>query len=299
MILVLLLYGMLASTFTMGKMLLGFLPPFFLISMRMIFSGGVLLIGYALFSKKDRSIRMQDLLILAFISLIHIFIPYSTEYIAMERIQPSCAALMYNLSPFFSAFFSYLYFSEKMTRTKWLGFTISIAGLIYFANPKLSFLAHPGEPIFLYVLLLFGVATSSLAWVLIRRFLKNKQYSILLINGTTMLLGGIESLLTSYMISEKVTFPTENYCLFALLFFAIVIVSNLFYNFYGYLLKRYTATFLAFMGVATPLIVAFYDWSFLGVHIDMHFFIALFLVSIGVYLFYKEELKQGYISQVA
>lgn len=297
MFLVLLLYAMLASTFTLGKMLLAFLPPFFLISMRMIFSGIVLLSGYAIFSKNKRGIKRADFFMLVIISLIHIFIPYATEYIAMDRVSPSSAALMYNLSPFFSAFFSYLYFSEKMTPLKWLGALISFSGLIYFAYPTSLRLGELGGSFFLYILLLFGVATSSLAWVIIRLFIKDKQYSIVCLNGISMLLGGIESLVASYSVSEKIEFPLSKTPLFILLFLITVLISNLFYNFYGYLLKRYTATFLAFMGVATPLIVSLYDWLFLGMRIHASFFIALSIISVGVYFFYKEELKQGYIAQ--
>lgn len=203
MFLVLLLYAMLAATFTLGKMLLAFLPPFFLISMRMIFSGIVLLSGYVIFSKNKRGIKSSDFFMLVIISLIHIFIPYATEYVAMERISPSSAALMYNLSPFFSAFFSYLYFSEKMTPLKWLGALISFSGLIYFAYPTSLRLGELGGSFFLCILLLFGVATSSLAWVIIRLFIKDKQYSIVCLNGISMLFGGIESLVASIAFQKK------------------------------------------------------------------------------------------------
>ena len=297
MILVLVLYAILAATFTIGKTLLFFVPPLFLIGMRMVFSGVILLTGYYLFSKNKVKISISDWFMLCLISLIHIFIPYATEYIAMKSIAPSCAALMYNLSPFFSALFSYFYFSETMTKTKWFGAAISFAGLIYFVKPSMSGCCDMSECNSSYLLMLVGVATSSLAWVVIRLFVKNKNYSIFLINGIAMLLGGIQSFIASKIFSEQVLFPWPALSKFIILFLTIVIISNLFYNFYGYLLKKYTATFLSFMGVATPLIVALYDWIFLGIQIHTDFFVTLILISIGVYIFYKEELKQGYIIQ--
>lgn len=297
MIEILVLYAILASTFTIGKVLLSFVPPLFLIGLRMVFSGTVLLTGYYLFAKEKIKINCRDWLMLFVISLIHIFIPYTSEFIALQSIAPSCAALMFNLSPFFTAFFSYLYFSERMTPTKWLGALMSFSGLIYFVAPSSFCVGNIFDLNFSYPLLLVGVATSSLAWVIIRQFVKNKNYSIVFINGIAMLLGGIESFAASYLCAERVHFPSQNLNLFIGLFLTIFICANIFYNFYGYLLKKYSATFLSFMGIATPLITAFYDWLFLGMNIHSNFFITLILIGTGVYIFYKEELKQGYIVQ--
>lgn len=297
MILVLLLYAILASTFTIGKMLLSFVPPLFLIGLRMVFSGTILLAGYYLFAKNKVKIDRKDWLMLVVISFIHILIPYASEFIAMQSIAPSCAALMFNLSPFFSALFSYLYFSEKMNATKWLGAFISFSGLIYFMKPTSLCFGDVFNLNFSYLLLLIGVATSSLAWVMIRQFVKNKDYSIVLINGFAMLLGGVESFAVSYLYGEVVNFPWQNMWTFVGLFLVIFMCANIFYNFYGFLLKKYSATFLSFMGIATPLITAFFDWLFLGMSIHLNFFITLILIGTGVYIFYKEELRQGYIVQ--
>lgn len=295
MILILALYAIMASTFTIGKILLTFVPPLFLIGLRMVFSGIILLSGYYLYSGKKVQVKSSDWLMLGAISLIHIFIPYTFEFVALQTIAPSCAALMYNLSPFFTALFSYWYFQEKMTPVKWLGAAISFSGLIYFMKPTVFCFDDILSLNFAYVLMLTAVATSALAWVMIRMFVKNKDYSIVLINGIAMLLGGLESFGASYFYGEEVIFPAQNFWTFVGLFLTIVFFSNLFYNFYGYLLKKYTATFLSFMGIATPLITACFDWLFLGMNIHFNFFIALVIISIGVYLFYQEELKQGYV----
>lgn len=295
MISIFLLYTIMASTFTIGKVLLTFVPPLFLIGLRMVFSGVVLLTGYYLYSEKRVKIARFDWSILGVISLIHILIPYATEFIALQSIAPSCAALMFNLSPFFTALFSYWYFNEIMTPVKWLGTAISFSGLIYFIKPTVWCWGDMMSLNFAYVLLLTGVATSTLAWVMIRQFVKNKNYSIVLINGIAMLFAGIESFIASYLYQEQVLFPWQHFWQFIGLFLTIVLFSNLFYNFYGYLLKKYTATFLSFMGIATPLITACFDWIFLGIGIHVNFFITLVIIGSGVYLFYKEELKQGYV----
>jgi drug/metabolite transporter (DMT)-like permease len=75
----------------------------------------------------------------------------------------------------------------------------------------------------------------------------------------------------------------------------IFIANILFYNLYGYLLKRYTATFLSFAGFVTPLFAAYFEWLFFGALMPIEFFITIIIVGFGIYLFYQEELNQGYI----
>jgi hypothetical protein len=49
------------------------------------------------------------------------------------------------------------------------------------------------------------------------------------------------------------------------------------------------------MGCIIPLFTAFFDWMLLDIAVSSHFFVALLVAGFGVYLFYQEELRQGYI----
>jgi drug/metabolite transporter (DMT)-like permease len=74
---------------------------------------------------------------------------------------------------------------------------------------------------------------------------------------------------------------------------AIILISNIIcHNIYGYLLKQYTATFIAFTGFLAPLFSALYGWAFLNERITWHFYASSFIVFIGLAIFYKEELVQ-------
>jgi drug/metabolite transporter (DMT)-like permease len=75
----------------------------------------------------------------------------------------------------------------------------------------------------------------------------------------------------------------------------ILIANIIFYNLYGYLLKKYTATFLSFVGFVTPLFAAFFEWFFFGTMVPHEFFLTVCIVGAGIFIFYQEELKQGYI----
>ncbi len=295
MILVFCLYALLASTFTIGKMLLYFLPPLFLNAVRMSLAGLLLLAGYYLFVVKKQRIKLVDWLMFGLISFIHIFIPYATEFVALQSVAPSCAALMYNLSPFFTALFSYLWFEEKMTLKKWIGFGLGFSGIMYYIRP--DFACYDLTLDMSYVLLLISVMSASLGWVTVRHFVKTRKFSILFINGIAMLLAGIESLAASRAIEGDVLLPWGHMQNFLVLLALAVLISNvLFYNLYGYLLKKYTATFLSFVGFVTPLFTALYDWLLLGNVVHFDFFITIAIVGCGIYLFYQEELQQGYIA---
>lgn len=294
MILVFCLYALLASTFTLGKILLFYLPPFMLTAVRMIIAGLLLLVGYVIFVKKKQVIRPIDWLLLFALSWVHIFIPYSTEFIALQSVAPSSASLVYNLSPFFTALFSYFLFGETMTRMKWVGFALGLSGIIYFVQPHACCWTSSFD--LSYVLLLTSVASASLGWVLVRMFVKYRDFSIMLINGAAMFFAGFESLAASKIFEGDVALPWAHMQNFLPLLGSIILIANvLFYNLYGYLLKKYTATFLSFVGFVTPLFTAGFDWLLLGSTINRHFFATIIIVGCGIYLFYKEELRQGYV----
>jgi len=241
--------------------------------------------------------HLRDLKVILLLSCIHILIPYSSEFIAMQYIAPSCAALMFNLTPFFSAFFSYIYFNEKMTLKKWLGFLIGFAGIGYFLEPTALSCAGLSS-LFPYGLMIIAVVTCALAWIYVRLLIKNSGYSSMYVNGCAMLLGGLLAFPLSRCIEGSVSLPWGNMQSFLTLLAAIIIVANIvFYNLYGFLLKKYTATLLSFVGFITPAFVALFDWLLLGIFVNYGFFIAIIILGFGIYLFYQEELKQGYITQ--
>jgi len=67
------------------------------------------------------------------------------------------------------------------------------------------------------------------------------------------------------------------------------------YNLYGYLLKRFTATFLSFAGLLSPIFASFNAWLILKEPPSPVIFLATGIVSLGLFFVYQAELKQGYI----
>ena len=111
MFLVAFLYMVIASTFTIGKLALHYLQPMFLIGLRMIVAG-TLLVGYLYFFKRSAlKLKKEHLLDFVAIVLFHIFFAFVAEFWAMQYLNSSKICLFYNLSPFVSALFSYFWFS--------------------------------------------------------------------------------------------------------------------------------------------------------------------------------------------
>jgi drug/metabolite transporter (DMT)-like permease len=294
MYLVFFLYALLASTFSIGKMLVHILPPIFLISIRMIIAGTILSTAWYLFDRQVK-IKSSDWWLFAIVVLFHILLPFTSEYIALQYISPSSACLMYNLSPFISALFSYFIFQETMTRKKWVGFGVGIAGILFYLQSQCCIDLGFSWP---NLLMLLSVITSCLGWIFVRILVKNKGYSTMLVNGVAMFIGGWIALPISKLFQESVLIEMTNIPhLVGLLALMILIANIIFYNLYGYLLTKYTATFLSFAGFVTPLFAAFFEWLMFGTIVPHEFFLTVCIVGAGIFIFYQEELKQGYIAR--
>lgn len=297
MILIVFLYALCASTFTICKALLDYVKPFFFIGIRMLIAGGILL-AYSFWQNRSSfSIAKKDRWLFVQIILFHVYFAYILDLWSLQYITSSKSSFLYNLSPFLAALFSYFYFSEKMTMKKWLGLLIGFSGFLPEILLKSS--TAPLSSSFLLsfpeLVLLVAVASGVYGWITLRKLVKNGEYSPIVVNGIGMVGGGLLALITSFFVEGWAVNPVMDFWPFAKLTALIILVGNiLFYNFYGFLLTRYTATFLSFAGFTTPLFAALFGWLFLGEMVNWTFFLSIFVVCIGLYIFYQEELKQGY-----
>lgn len=296
MILVIFMYALFASTFTLGKAALSYMSPFLFIGMRMILGGSLLLAYYRWIKKQRIVIYKADYPLFLCIILFHIFCAYTLEFWALEYVTSAKACLLYNLSPFITAIFSYFLFSERLSYRQICGLIIGFLGFIpiLVAQTPLEKIGLHVSFLSIYeIALIASVTSSAYGWMMVKH-LMSRQYSLLLINGISMTGGGILALLLSLttegVAGLKVTSGEQlimlgGYCL------ALVIIANIIgYNLYGYLLTRYSATFLSFAGFMTPLFAALLGWMFLGEQVTWHFFATISMVILGLYLFYEKKL---------
>ena len=83
----------------------------------------------------------------------------------------------------------------------------------------------------------------------------------------------------------------SNWPLFLWYVLLITIVGLTCYTMYTVLLRYFSATLISFFGFTEAFFGAFYGWFFLGELVSWLFFVSLAIVSFGLYIFYKEELR--------
>ena len=308
MFLVVILYLLFASTFTLGKAALSYVSPFLFIGIRMMLGGTMLLMYHKYVAKRDIIIKKSDYPLFIQIIVFHIFCAYVLEFWALQYVTSAKACLLYNLSPFITAIFYYFLRAERLTYRQLCGLVVGFLGFIpiLVAQTTLEkFGWHLGFLSGYEIALIFSVASSAYGWMIVKD-LMHRGYSLLVINGISMSGGGLLAFIFSLC---KEGFPAikdvpvaiprasvilgntgESLLMLGIYSIALVLIANIIgYNLYGYLLSRYSATFLSFAGFMTPLFAALLGWVFLNEQVTWHFFATMGLVVFGLYLFHEKK----------
>lgn len=299
MMLVILLYLMFtAMTFINSKIMVANPYPFFVGMLRAL-SGGLFLLAYSSLLYTDElkkfslSTRAWKDLIL-FGVLVHGFVLCGFSF-AMQYTSPVKVCFMFATCPFITMLLEYVLRVEKLTTKKCIGLLIGMLGLV----PVLLDANHGAYKDIPWHLELLGslvtmISTACFAygWIVMKRFLKeHAHYRIEIINGVAMLVGSVTSIVLFYVFSEGTIFDvslTKDFYSFMMVF---VLFSLTTYLIYPYLLKRYSATFLAFAGFLEPVFGLIYGKIFLGTKITPLSCFSLIVLFIGLYVYYKEEMR--------
>ncbi len=301
--LVVFMYAAWSSVFTLGKWTLEHCPPLFLTASRMIFAGILLLAYIAWRNRASLKINGKQLFSIVLLAIFNIYLTNALEFWGLQHMTAAKTCFFYSLSPFFTALFSYLHFGERMNGRKWIGMGIGFAGFLPVlmmqkgSDELISSLAFLSWP----ELAMIGATICSVyGWILLRLLVKDQSTSSLMANGSSMLIGGAIALIHSFLVDSWQPFPIPAAHVSGFLqgTLLMTLVSNIFcYNLYGYLLKKYTATFLSFMGLLSPIFASLNSWFFLGEQPSLIIFASTAIVSIGLWLIYSAELRQGYIKK--
>lgn len=288
--------------FPLGKMAVLSSSPLFFTASRML-AASLLILGYLFFRKrKELKISKSQGVAIVILALLSMYLTNTLEYYGLKHLSAAKTCFIYSLTPFFAAFFSYLHFKEKMNIKKWFGMTIGFLGItpIFFSQPGLdSSFFHISLP----ELAVIGATLFSVyGWILLRILVKDNSMSPLTANGYGMLLGGIFALAHSFFFDvwNPVPINAGHISQFIQALAVITLISNIIcYNLYGYLLKRYTATFMSFVGLLSPIFTSFSEWILLKTPPSPIILMSTFVIIFGLWIVYKEELKLGYIVKKA
>ena len=296
MILIIFLYALFGSSFVLGKMLLAYTTPLFLTGIRMTI-GGLILLTYLFFYAHEQFVfKRKHIWWFAQMIILGIYVTYTLRFWALNYMPAAKTNFIYNLSPFMSAIFSYFLFKEILSFKKWIGLGIGCLGLI----PILLSSSKPeqmiGEIAFISwpeLAVIISVATHTYSWIIMRKLVKEKSYSPMMVNGISMTCGGLLALFTSFFVDGFAPIAPGHVGYFFGILSLVILISNIIcYNLYGYLLKHYTAVFLSFSGFLGPLFTAIYGWILLGERVGWYFYTSCIVVFFGLFLFYQEELQE-------
>lgn len=300
MVLVALLYIFLASSFFLAKEAVSYANPCFLIGFRMCIAGSILLGYFWLFKRKEFVIRRTDWGLFFRVSLFHIYLAFILEFWSLQYLSALKTTIIFSSTPFIGALLSFFILKERLSLKKIGGICLGLLGLlpvILAQTGAAEFAREFGHISLPEVVLMGAVISGAYAWFLVKKLI-DRGYGLPLINGVAMLTGGILSFITAFFL-EGFSQPVRAWSPFLFWIALLILVANVIvYNFYGWLLKRYSITFVMFAGWLCPVFATIFEWVFMGGAITWHYFVSLFLITAGLSVFYQEELKKEKIIKI-
>jgi drug/metabolite transporter (DMT)-like permease len=298
MFFVILLYALFASVFTIAKTGLEYTQPFFLIGSRMFLAGLLMLAYQYFFDRKNFVFQRAHVGRVLRLGLFNIYLTNVFEFWGLTHLTSFKTCFIYSLSPFVSALFSYWMFAEKMNGKKWLGLLIGFVGFIPILLHETASEGLTGHFFYLSwaeISVMLAAVCSVYGWILLKQLVQENHYSPFMANGISMAIGGALALVHSLFVEEWNPIPVIAYVPFFECAILLIIISNFVcYNLYGFLLKRYSATFISFAGFITPLFSALFGWYYLNEVVALPFYLSASIVFVGLFIFYQEELATGY-----
>lgn len=303
MLLSILMYALWSSVFAFGKVALAYGPPLFLTACRMLLASAIILPFLAWKNLSSFRLSGRQLFSITILGFLSIYLTNVLEFWSLQSLSAAKTCFLYSLSPFLAAFLSYLHFGEKMNRRKWIGMTLGFTGIF----PVLLMQKDSGELLSSFLFLswpeiaMFGAVIASVyGWILLRLLVKDSSVSPPLANGISMLIGGLIALAHSWIADSWHPLPVAqgNLAPFFENVAIMTVISNVIcYNLYGFLLKKFTATLLSFLGLLSPVFASLTSWLLLGEAPSLTILASTAVVLLGLWLIYSAELKQGYVAK--
>lgn len=298
MVLLILFYAIMASVYTFGKQVLLYAAPLFLTGIR-ILPAGIFFLGYQyFFNKKNFYIKKEHIPYIICYGII-IFLMDGLRQKALSLIISSNTAFIATLSPFIAAFLSWYLFKERFSTFKIIALCMGVVGvlpllIINFKTPT----ADTTALIIGYGSILISTICFVLAGVLSKTLISKKQCPFFMAVGLGMTCAGTLAMVFSLLTETWNPLPIfELWPAVKLISYLFITHSLIAYPLYNYLMQIYPITLVAFAQLTVPFFTAFLSFIFLGEKVEPVFFVSLFILTTSLWLFYKQELKEGLIKK--
>lgn len=289
-------YALFASALSVNKLILGTLSIWFFVALRRL-TAGFIIFGYNFFNspRMHPNYIKHDLLKILGISIMTMFVPSILKAYSFKYLVSSKAALLGSLDPFITALYAYFLWNEKLTLTKFMGMSISFAGifvLLLATSPTELALGGIGFISWPELAMIGSLMISRYGWILARDILRTERYTSSELNSLIMISSGVYALIGAYYYGacDFCTIPlTPKFIgLFA---YSVVFGEIIGYTMYGNLLKKYNIIYLSLAGLSIPLFVYLFGPILLHESLSPIFLVAFALFATGMYIFYRDDLK--------
>ncbi len=301
MLQIILLYALYGVVFVFSKEALLFSKPIFMTGFRMVFAGICSFFLYKLWSKPVRfsTITRYHIWYIFLLGFFNVYLTNANEAWSLQYLSAGKVAFIYNLSPFFSLFFSHFMFKEKFTWKKILGMIVACISItpllvdetsldIVDSTYKIGFFSIAE------IVMIVAAAATAYGWVLMKYLMEiRSDFSSYFLNGASLIIGGILCFIQSYY-SEAHPYVLPGYISEFVWYMALMmLLQNLLaYNYNSYLLTVHSATFVILFSFVMPIISAVFAYFVLGEPLTWEFFACSAGVFLGLIIFYFEELKE-------
>ena len=172
-----------SSAFTSARIAMFDAPPFLLLSLRFLVSGTIA-IAIAYFLGQSINFSRSEWYAIFVFGLCQNTIYLGLNFVAMQWIDASLAAIIASLLPLVVTFFSWIFLKERLSKLGLLGLLIGVSGIIVIMNSgvtnKFSMIG--------IVFCLMGVVALATATIIVRNSSGN---NLLMMIGLQMLVGSI------------------------------------------------------------------------------------------------------------
>ena len=200
-------------------------------------------------------------------------------------------SLLFNSAPFFTALITYLIHKVRLTKLQILGLVIGFFGMVPILLTSSTLEENFGSLWFISIpelAIIVAVASLSYSLVMMQTMVKYRNCPPYLVNGISMLAGGIITLNLSFMLETRMIRASAT-TLFAILFAQIIISNIICANLRASLLKKYSSTFMAFASFLVPLFTSIYGVLLFGEVMRWQFFASFFIVVTGLSIYCYED----------
>jgi drug/metabolite transporter (DMT)-like permease len=275
-----------SSAFAVSKIALADCPPFFLLTMRFIVAGGIMLAGAAMLGS-NRRLGWRDGTVLAAIGIANNALYLGFNYYGMLTVPAGLTALIGSTNPVLTALLAAGFLGEPMTVRKVIGLVLGVAGVALVVESRISSGSASMSGIWLILAALVSLVGGT---ILFKRFAL--KANLVVANGVQTLAGGL-ALAPFALAFESIGDVVPTWRLLAALSYLTIGGSIVAYLLWLRLLNVLGATAASAYHFLMPPLGMLFGWILLGEHLQARDLIGILPVAAGIWLVTRPAAPRG------